>query len=67
MAKDVHEDDGSWRKARGESPSRRQVRRLTEKGYTARQIAEVMQVTTQAVYQHQRAIRAADAEESVAS
>lgn len=52
--------DTSWRKARGESPTRRAVRQLADEGKTARQIAEALGLSTQRIHQHLRAIREAD-------
>ncbi len=49
--------DTDWRKPRGESPSRRRVRELTAQGLTPREIAAVMGVSPQNVYQHLKQIR----------
>ena len=42
--------------------TRERVRELTEAGYTPRQIARALDVSTQAVYQHLKRIRAEETE-----
>lgn len=50
-----------------ESPSRQAVRDKLTKGWTPREIALVLGISTQAVYQHIKRIRAVDEREERAS
>lgn len=49
--------DNDWRKPRGESPSRRKVRELSEAGVKPADIARRLSMTPQNVYMHLAKIR----------